>query len=108
MSRKSKEPTPVRPAPTNPKGSFAIFAGGAVLALLFLIGLWAYSRQAEPPAPPAAAQATPPSAADVPEINRRPHPNATTPPLRFPGYTMPRPPEVVQAAYKFAAEHPEV
>jgi hypothetical protein len=28
--------------------------------------------------------------------------------LRFPGYAMPRPPEVVQAAYKFAAEHPEV
>ena len=30
------------------------------------------------------------------------------PPLQFPGYAPPRPPEVVTAAYQFAAEHPEI
>jgi len=28
--------------------------------------------------------------------------------LNFPGYATARPPEVVKAAYKFAAEHPEI
>ena len=38
----------------------------------------------------------------------KPHPQENLPPLQFPGYPMARPPEVVKAAYKFAAEHPEV
>jgi hypothetical protein len=81
-----------------------------VLALLFLIGLWAYLRQPDvPAAPQVAAQAAPaPTAADVPEINRKPHAQSNLPPLHFPGYPMPRPTEVVQAAYRFAAEHPEI
>ena len=44
-----------------------------------------------------------PIAADL-----KPHPQENLPPLQFPGYPTARPPEVVRAAYKFAAEHPEV
>jgi hypothetical protein len=36
------------------------------------------------------------------------HQQANLPPLQFPAYPMPRSPEVVRAAYTFAAEHPEV
>ena len=37
-----------------------------------------------------------------------PHQQASLPPVPFRGYAPPRPPEVVTAAYQFAAEHPEV
>jgi hypothetical protein len=38
----------------------------------------------------------------------KPHPQENLPPLQFPAYPMARSPEAVRAAYKFAAEHPEV
>lgn len=37
-----------------------------------------------------------------------PHTQAVYPPVPFRGYAPPRPPDVVTAAYQFAAEHPEV
>lgn len=37
-----------------------------------------------------------------------PHTQAAYPPVPFRGYAPPRPPEVVTAAFQFAAEHPEV
>ena len=37
-----------------------------------------------------------------------PHPQADLPPLPFPAYPMDAPAETVTAAYRFAAEHPEV
>ena len=37
-----------------------------------------------------------------------PHKQANLPPIPFPGYAPPRPPEVVTAAYHFTAEHPEI
>jgi hypothetical protein len=37
-----------------------------------------------------------------------PHKQSTLPPIPFRGYAPPRPPEVVTAAFHFAAEHPEV
>jgi hypothetical protein len=37
-----------------------------------------------------------------------PHKQAALPPIPFRGYAPPRPPEVVTAAFHFAAEHPEV
>lgn len=37
-----------------------------------------------------------------------PHKQATLPPIPFRGYAPPRAPEVVTAAFEFAAEHPEV
>jgi hypothetical protein len=49
------------------------------------------------------APARPPIPTDL-----KAHPQANLPPLEFPGYEMPRPAATVSAAYKFAAEHPEV
>jgi hypothetical protein len=37
-----------------------------------------------------------------------PHKQAQLPPVPFANYPPPRPPEIVTAAYKFAAEHPEI
>jgi hypothetical protein len=37
-----------------------------------------------------------------------PHTQASYPPIPFQGYAPPRPPEVVTAAFQFAAEHPEI
>jgi hypothetical protein len=37
-----------------------------------------------------------------------PHKQSNLPPIPFRGYAPPRPPEVVAAAFQFAAEHPEV
>ena len=37
-----------------------------------------------------------------------PHKQASLPPIPFAAYAPPRPPEVVTAAFHFAAEHPEV
>jgi hypothetical protein len=54
-------------------------------------------------APAAPAAATPPQWAAL-----GPHPQDNLPPLPFQAYTPPRPPQVVQAAYRFAAEHPEI
>ncbi len=58
-------------------------------------------------APAPAAKAGQP-AAKTSSAKPTPHPQATLPPLTLPSYTLPRPPEVVRAAYKFAAEHPEI
>jgi hypothetical protein len=55
------------------------------------------------PAPAAAAE--PPQA---PAVALAPHPQKTFPPLQLPAYPLGRSPEVITAAYMFAAEHPEV
>jgi hypothetical protein len=68
------------------------------------------ANQAGAPAAQAAAQPQtaekPP--AEVPEIKRKPHPQPNLPPLPVQAYAPPRPPDVVRAAYVFAAEHPEI
>ena len=70
------------------------------------------------PAPGAAQSANPvlAQAVPTPEIEAMtkavaglgPHSQAAYPPIPFQGYAPPRPPEVVTAAYQFAAEHPEI
>ena len=59
------------------------------------------------PAPLAATSAAQ-QAGDVQLAVLTPHPQTEFPPLRLPGYALPRPAEVITAAYRFAAEHPEV
>jgi hypothetical protein len=111
MGRKSSaksQTAPPAPPPSEPKRS-----SRSVLALLVVAALavaaFAYLRQGaaapEQPVASAAAQATP---AAVPAANMKPHTQENLPPLQFPGYAPPRPPDVVRAAYRFAAEHPEV
>jgi hypothetical protein len=102
------------------------------MAALMAIGLLTYAcggnaPASAPPSTPAAAStppATPAASANpvlaqavpTPEIEAMtkavaaigPHTQATLPPIPFRGYAPPRPPDVVTAAFKFAAEHPEI
>jgi hypothetical protein len=72
----------------------------------------AQQQPAQPPTPASVAAAAVPT----PEIEAMtkavaalgPHTQATYPPIPFRGYAPPRPPEVVTAAFQFAAEHPEI
>jgi len=72
-------------------------------------------------APVAAPQASGPdavkaAAVPTPEVEAMtkavaalgPHTQAQYPPIPFRGYAPPRPPDVVTAAFQFAAEHPEI
>jgi hypothetical protein len=81
----------------------------AVLAVI--AGGLLYWRQAGATSASETAQtgaAGPREVAEVPDVNKRPHQQAKYPRLEFPAYAMPRSAEVVTAAYRFAAEHPEV
>jgi len=63
------------------------------------------SAAATPPASPAATPVTP---AAPPLVALKAHPQKEFPPLQLPAYPLGRSPEVITAAYKFAAEHPEI
>jgi len=52
--------------------------------------------------------ATPAAPAPPPAVALKPHPQKEYPPLQLPAYPLGRSPEVITAAYRFAAEHPEV
>jgi hypothetical protein len=89
--------------------------GLAVVAFVFM-------RGGEQPAAPAEASIAPvapatdashathatPAQVQQPVVVPKPHPQKDLPPLRMPGYPLGRSPEVITAAYRFAAEHPEV
>jgi len=82
-----------------------------VIAIVIAVGGFMYARSGRSAAETTQASAQPaaaPPAAAVPEIARRPHRQKTLPPLPVQAYAPPRPPDVVRAAYVFAAEHPEV
>jgi len=104
------------------------------LAALVALGLFTYGCSGSSPEPapatsapaaeaPSAASATNPAvnpvlanAVPTPQIEAMtkavaalgPHKQANLPPIPFRGYAPPRPPDVVTAAFVFAAEHPEV
>lgn len=98
------------------------------LAALVAFGLFSFACGGEAPSTSTAAapagQTTPAqnasavaaAAVPTPEIEAMtkavaalgPHQQATYPPIPFRGYAPPRPPEVVTAAFMFAAEHPEI
>ena len=90
---------------------------GVVVAVgAIAVGTFAFmqSDRAEPVAVTAAAaptpEATPPAPAPIPApaVVLKPHPQKELPTLQLPGYPLGRSPEVITAAYKFAAEHPEI
>ena len=115
MGRKSSAKTQIRtpgaPQPPEPTRSFPKLLIVALVAIAVAVGGLIYARtrmqadaaQASEQKPPA-----PPPVAEVPEMNRKPHPQKTLPPIPSQTYTPPRPIDVVRAAYVFAAEHPEV
>jgi hypothetical protein len=105
--------TPGEPPPSGPRRAFTPLFAVAIVALIVVAGLVAYSQFGQPeqaaqaaqqsPAAPAQAAVDPPPAAAL-----GPHPQENLPPLPLQAYAPPRPPEVVNAAYRFAAEHPEI
>jgi len=110
MGRKSSAKSPRTPAPptsTDSAFSSSILIVG-VVALVALAGGFTYWRSArlqpETASQPAAEAVAPPPAAAL----LGPHPQANLPPFPFNQEPLPRSPEVVRAAYRFAAEHPEV
>ena len=95
------------------RGSSTGVIVGAIVAVLAIVGAYAYVRTDRTSAEAAAnqtARAAQTSVADAepPFAKFGPHKQAALPPLPTQAYAPPRPPEVVRAAYLFAAEHPEV
>jgi len=118
MGRKSSAKAQMRtpggppgpPTPAEPRRSFTPLLI-LVIAIVIAVGGFMYARSGRGAADTTQSSAQPaaaPPAAAVPEIARRPHPQKTLPPLPVQAYAPPRPPDVVRAAYVFAAEHPEV
>jgi hypothetical protein len=79
-----------------------------LIVIAVAVGVLAFLGDSAP-SEQAAASAGPqfPDRGPIP-TDLKPHPQENLPPLNFPGYPMARSPEVVRAAYKFAAEHPEI
>ena len=108
MGRKSSAKAQIRtpgtggPTPGGPRRSFKPLVVLALVAIMVAVGGFIYARSGR-----SAAQSSAQPAA-VPEVAQRPHPQKTLPPLPVQAYAPPRPPDVVRAAYVFAAEHPEV
>ena len=105
-SAKTGSPLGTTP-PSEPRGKSPAIAAGLIVVALG-VGVWTFLGDAAP-----AEQAAASAAAQFPDrgpipADLKPHPQENLPPLNFPGYPMARSPEVVRAAYKFAAEHPEI
>jgi hypothetical protein len=119
MGRKSSAKAQTRSATTTPTPpdqprSFPLLPVVALIAVAIAVGAFMYVKRGDQgdavQAAAQSAQSKPASApaAEVPEINRTPHPQKNLPPLPTQEFPPPRPMEVVRAAYVFAAEHPEV
>jgi len=103
-SAKAKSPAGA-PPPEQPRSKAPMMVAGLIVVAL-AVGVLTYLNDATPSEAEQAALQIPdrgPTPTDL-----KPHPQENLPPLNFPAYPMARPPEVVRAAYKFAAEHPEV
>jgi hypothetical protein len=105
-SSKIKPPAGTPPEDPSRTKMPVIVAGVIVVALA--VGMFTYfSSTPSSEAQQATAAAQVPDRGPTP-ADLKPHPQENLPPLQFPGYATARPPEVIKAAYKFAAEHPEV
>jgi hypothetical protein len=116
MGRKSSAKSSARPPSSEPPDRAARSSTPLLVAALALIvaiaGGFAYSRSVRDVAAtesrPAADAARTDVAQAAPAVPLKPHKQANLPPLPFQAYAPPRPPDVVRAAYVFAAEHPEI
>ena len=111
MGRKSSakaKPPAGAPPPDEPRTKAPVVVAGLVVIAL-VVGVFTYLSNSTPSE---AEQAGTSAALQVPvrptPTDLKPHPQENLPVLNFPGYATARPPEVVKAAYKFAAEHPEI
>jgi uncharacterized protein with PCYCGC motif len=116
MGRKSSAKSQQRESSTSGQGgtpspsrstSGAII--GAIAAAAIAVGGFAYVRSGAAPEPAASAPTQTPAAPVEPAAAKfGPHTQANLPPLPVQTFAPPRPPDVVRAAYVFAAEHPEI
>ena len=118
----SSKPASAREASSAPGKTMGPMLLGALVVALLGIGaamMWGGSASGSSAVNAAAAASTPapsptPSDAAKNEAAAKaiaaigPHKQATLPPLPVRGYAPPRPMQTVQAAFEFAAEHPEV
>ena len=110
MGRKSsaKSPrTPLPPPSTDSASSSSLLVVG-VVALVALAGGFTYWRSSQLPSATTGAPALPAEVPPPASALLGPHPQPNLPPLPFNTEPPARPPEFVRAAYRFAAEHPEV
>jgi hypothetical protein len=117
------------PAPEPPARRVNLLLVGVIAVVLVAIGLLVFrndtpaptpetaAKTASEPAPQSSSPAGSPRKVEVaPETQKRadtlasfgPRKQGNLPPIPFRGYAPPRPPEVIAAAYYFAAEHPEI
>jgi len=128
MGRKSSaknRPQTSAPEQGSGKTGMSSVVLGTVIVALFAVGAFLFLRDGDEPAKPAdtaattqkpgepaVAKATEPTpeiiAATAASAAFGPHKQATFPPIPYSGYPPPRPVEVVDAAYRFAGEHPEI
>jgi hypothetical protein len=106
----SQSPSSSEPPSRGERSSTPLLAA-ALVVIVVIVGAFAYTRTgreagAIEPAAHAAPVADAAQAAAAQPL--KPHKQATLPPLPFQAYAPPRPPDVVRAAYLFAAEHPEI
>jgi hypothetical protein len=124
MGRKSSAKAQVRESsssgstpPEQPRSSSTALTVVAIVALVAVVGGYAYVTTGRSAASNAAGadhsahgdQAAAASrTGEPPWAKFGPHKQASLPPLPTQAYAPPRPPDVVRAAYMFAAEHPEI
>ena len=126
-SRKTPPPPPAAP-PEKSRGKAPLVVGAIVLfglaAAAFVVTQNNSAAPGTPSAPPGVAPTTPAPAdqaaaktAAAPPVQGtarpageplKPHTQKTYPALTLPEYPLGRPPDVIRAAYQFAAEHPEI
>jgi len=109
----SRPPSSSEPPVEQPR-SFTTPLAVAVVVIVAIAGALAYTRGGresaaiEPDQQAARAAPTADPVQPVAAQPLKPHKQANLPPLPFQAYAPPRPPDVVRAAYLFAAEHPEI
>jgi Protein of unknown function with PCYCGC motif len=115
MSKPSRKnpPQPPRAAPSSStnRSKTPIVLGVAVVAAIAVGALALMRTDPAQPVGTSAAATTPagvPPVDAVPAVALKPHPQKELPPIDLPKYPLGRSPEVITAAYKFAAEHPEI
>ena len=117
MGRKSSAKSSARPPssskpPASAARSSTLLLVGALVVIVAIAGGLAYTRSGRDAAVVESdgqtARATTDATQAAPTPPLKPHKQANLPPLPFQAYAPPRPPAVVQAAYVFAAEHPEI
>jgi len=104
----SRQTTSGSEPPPAPARAFSPFLILTVLVILAVAG-FLYVRSVQSPDASAQAAATSQTPVEPPAAAKLgPHPQENLPPLPFDPEPPARPMDVVRAAYKFAAEHPEV